>query len=368
MGEKPEWFNDLNRFQQDHTMNQVRFKEECLKVTEDGVAPWNRNKTYPHILPKSCMPPKAGKRSIFELAFNPDYALRIKSYFENGSQNKGATGANEASVALHSQIRNLRSSQACCVNVMVPLQHDASAALSVLKPYLPGATEVTSIEFEYIDAMARDAAGEKTSGSRGVGMTSFDLAIEWSAGARNSLMLCEWKYTENTFGACSGFTSKSNPNKEFCKNRLAREYISDYEQCYLHSKGRKYWPILEQLNLDWSCLRDVEGCPFSGRLNQLLRQQIMAECIKQSLQERDSAADVSVALIRPKCNHYVVGSGRNLAQAGESVVDIVNSLFKGEVLREIHVESIVDGMRKIHSPHMKAAVSYISCRYGFRQR
>jgi len=94
------WFQRQNRFEQREVLRQVAFKRGRWPHLPDGAASKRPTYTYPHILP-------AGHE---RLAFYEPLADAILSYL----------AAND--IAPHSELLNLKSSQAACLNFLFPLR------------------------------------------------------------------------------------------------------------------------------------------------------------------------------------------------------------------------------------------------------
>ena len=120
------WFHRQNAFEQQEIFRQVAIKRRHWPHLGDGSASKWPTHTYPHILP-------AGHE---RLAFYEPLADAILSYFG-------------VDVALHSEVLNLKSSQAACLNFLFPFRQDFDLAKAALRPFLSGLREVTGIEFEY---------------------------------------------------------------------------------------------------------------------------------------------------------------------------------------------------------------------------
>jgi hypothetical protein len=152
------WFHRQNRFEQREILRQVAFKRCRWPHLPDGAASKRPTYTYPHILP-------AGHE---RLAFYEPLADDILSYLR----------AND--IAPHSELLNLKSSQAACLNFLFPLQQDLDLARAALRPLLRGLREVTAIEFEYTGPEgATQWLGEPKRGKRGQNRTSIDAAFFW---------------------------------------------------------------------------------------------------------------------------------------------------------------------------------------------
>ena len=148
------WFHRQNGFEQREVLRQVAFKRSRWPHLPDGQSSQRPTYAYPHILP-------AGHE---RLAFYEPLDDAILSYLD------------ENDIALHSEVLNLKSSQAACLNFLFPLRQDLDLARSVLRPFLPGLREVTGIEFEYTGPPdATEWLGEPKRGKRGQNRTSIDV-------------------------------------------------------------------------------------------------------------------------------------------------------------------------------------------------
>ena len=78
--------------------------------------------------------------------------------------------------------------------------------------------------------------------------TSIDLAIRGQAGSRT--LFVEAKLVEKEFGGCSVFENGD------CDGRNPSE---DFELCYLHHLGRRYWELLDKHGF-------LNRSAFSGRV------------------------------------------------------------------------------------------------------
>jgi len=191
------WFYRQNAFEQQEIFRQVAFKRRRWPELGDGSASKRPTYTYPHILP-------AGHE---RLAFYGPLADAILAYLA------------EEDIALHSEVLNLKSSQAACLNFLFPLRQDLDLAKASLGSFLPGLREVTGIEFEYTGSPeVTQWLGEPRRGKRGQNRTSIDAAVFWvGRSKKRCITLVEWKYTERNFGACSAFQSAPKDDKARCR-------------------------------------------------------------------------------------------------------------------------------------------------------
>jgi len=152
------WYHWQNPFEQQEIYRQVAFKRGRWLHLPDGAASKRPTHTYPHVLP-------AGHE---RLALFEPLADDILSDLA------------ASDIALHSELLNLKSSQAACLNFFFPLRQDLDLARAVLRPLLPGLRAVTGIEFEYTGPDgATEWLGEPKRGKRDQNRTSINAAISW---------------------------------------------------------------------------------------------------------------------------------------------------------------------------------------------
>jgi hypothetical protein len=223
------WFHRQNPFEQQEIYRQVAFKRGWWPHLPDGAASKRPTHTYPHVLP-------AGRE---RLAFYEPLADDILSYLAPND------------IAVHSELLNLKSSQAPCLNFLFPLCQDLDLARVALRPLLPGLREVTGIEFEYTGPDgATEWLGEPSGGKRGQNRTSIDAAIFWIGRSnRKHVTLGEWKYTEHNFGVCSAFRNASTEGKARCRALDVPRDRDPARSCLLTTGGdrrsRRYWEHVE---------------------------------------------------------------------------------------------------------------------------
>jgi len=338
------WFGRLNAFERVETRRQVQFKRDHWPQLPDGQWAGRRGYTYPHILPEGHE----------HLNLYPAIQDGILAYLKAGD------------IAAHREFANLRSSQVCCLNFLFPLRQEPAKAAVALRPVLPGVAAVTCIEFEYTGPDGDGATawlGEPPGGKRGQNRTSADAAIWWTDGeGRSRLTLIEWKYTERQFGACGGFASRGNKQKEKCR-QWARDTFSPRRDCYLArgdtSRNRRhYWTHLADAGITLDAYSG-QPCPFSGPFYQLVRLHLLAAYLAQ---ER-VASRVDVAAIHFGRNDSLETPPRELRHLGADM----QSAWRRLLLRP-------DDFRVCHAEDLAAAIlessldtelsDYLKERYG----
>ncbi len=338
---RTKWFTDMNPFEAQETRRQIAFKNRRWPGLPDGTRKFGGDlHSYPHIL--------------------PDDGQQVGKALFDAIANEAVTHFRKYRISFHKEALNLRSSQVSCLNVMFPLHLDRPMAAQALIDVLPGVTEVTEIDFEYTGPDGTTAwLGEPKAGGRGRMRTSIDVAIWWRRGKDRALALCEWKYTESTYGPCGGYDSDSNPNKEHCCSELSAPayYVDD---CYLRTKREPphYWSLLDEAGIDLSAAHDGKCCPLKGAFYQLMRQYLVAHY--ERLQ--DPELDVRVVALS-------FGGNKSLHEAstdGTTVEERWNRCLQKpeQALRTIHVESIINRARGAAGEQHQPWLDYLNERYG----
>jgi len=320
------WFYRQNPFEQQETLRQVAFKRQRWPTLEDGRNIRFPGHIYPHILPDGYV----------RLAFYEPLAEAILSYLQ------------DEDIALHTEVLNLKSSQVACLNFLFPLRQDTRLASAVLQPFLPGLQEVTEIEFEYTGPPeVTQQLGEPGSGKRGQNRTSIDTAIFWNdQTGRRHITLVEWKYTERSYGACSAFQSASKEDRARCQSlNLARD-LNPSRSCLLTTGGRyrsrHYWEYLSAAGISSNSYENVSGCPFQGPFYQLMRQFVLAACLRRlffpvqvDVISIGFAGNTALKTLPPQLQPLATGEGK-------STIEAWNNTLKGvPLMRHITVEEMV---------------------------
>lgn len=151
---------------------------------------------------------------------------------------------NGESLPLHRYIHHGLSSQAMIFNLVGPLivRNDLAPLQTILAETgisWPGGD--IKAEFEYADTTVfNEDSGHAT---------SFDVAII----GRRSPVFIEAKLAERRFGGCSAY-----PRQCDGRNRAA----VDYSRCYLHRRGRRYWPLMDHYDIMDEDMAGESECPF----------------------------------------------------------------------------------------------------------
>lgn len=148
------------------------------------------------------------------------------------------------SLPLHKYIHHGLSSQAMIFNLVGPLivRNDLGPLRSILAEIgISWPEGDIKAEFEYIDTTVFNEDMRHA--------TSFDVAII----GRKSPVFIEAKLAEKGFGGCAAY-----PRQCDGRNRAA----VDYSRCYLHRKGRRYWPLMDHYDIMDEDMAGRSECPF----------------------------------------------------------------------------------------------------------
>jgi len=240
------------------------------------------------------LPP--GKRL---LNLNPGFADLAESYFR------------EKGIVWHRHAAHGLSSQACCLNFLLPLAKRPEVLARLVQAAIGGtlptmlpieAGEPWHVGFEWIGEKSHlNEWRENGTATRGANATSADAAVLFERDGRREMLLIEWKYTEK-YGAA--------PDK-----RRAAERTRRYESLMFAPGG----PIRADAGVD---LDDMLWEP----LYQLLRQQMLA-CYMQAAGER-GVSRVRVLHISPKANAALKRvTSPGLRGRGDDVFAVFRSLL-----------------------------------------
>lgn len=261
------WYYRKDEFSQRVIDEQIEWKQRHHPNVALGENTDQKGHYYPHIFPER----------LWEYNVFPEIVEEVKEYV---TRNK---------IQLHKQKNNLLSSQICCFNFLFILRRDLDKAVQVLRPFLPEVVTITAIEFEDTGpAGITEWLGEPPDGRRGQYRTSADVSISWinNQGKRIKTYI-EWKFTEDTFGCCGGYTTKHNRNTDRCETL---DCVNHPEQlCHIASRRspnlqRRYWSLLQEdaIGPYERIITLSRGCPFRGPLSQLMRLSLLAEFTRQN--------------------------------------------------------------------------------------
>ena len=340
------WFYRQNPFEQEVIKRQVSFKRAHWPGLSDGRDANNPTHSYCHILPAGCE----------YLSIYKSIAIGLFSYLS------------KENIKIHSGIRNLKSSQAACFNILYPMKQNLILAKSAFNHYLPNVESIDNIEFEYTGPSdITEWLGEPTKGMRGQNRTSIDAAIFWTdKDNKRNISLVEWKYTERSFGSCSMYSSK--------QHRIACDQVnlSSGEDpaliCPLsierEGNSRRYWEHMKTSGISLDKLSLISGCPFRTPLYQIMRQCILAAYLR----ENHVADFVEVLLISFAGNTALLEIPPDLepmvSSENDNIITLWNRiLLKAFPVRQVTVEQI---MKQLDSEgrYDQEWREYLEDRYG----
>jgi len=249
-------------------------------------------------------------------------------------------------IEIHSGLRNLKSSQAACFNILFPMKEDLSLALAALSFFLPNVESISNIEFEYTGPTEiTQWLGEPTKGKRGRNRTSIDAAIFWKdKGNKSNISLIEWKYTERNLGTCSVFSSKDSRNA--CENIDLSSRDDPALLCPLSKErkgnSRRYWEHLKASGISLDRMKTTQGCPFQTPLYQIMRQCEVAAYLRNN----HVADSVEVVLISFDANKAVLEVPIELeplvSKENDNIIDLWNRVLADvPPVRFVTVEQII---------------------------
>ena len=189
----------------------------------------------------------------------------------------------------HRHFSHMASSQAACINLFMPILLDENAANEIFPKINPmfgrlATGKLTNgFQFEYWHESNPLNDHNKATG------TDSDLAISYyDIHGKLALWLIEHKLTEAEFTTCGGYRSNGNGARSNCED--GSKILDNPSKCYYQYKcDYKYWQIMRRSEIyDWDALKGRSKCPFMGGENQLWRNQLMAEAIKNTT-EYDTA-------------------------------------------------------------------------------
>lgn len=257
-------------------------------------------------------------------------------------------------IQFHTYVGHGRSSQACCLNFLMPFA-DKPAELSqwtghVLEIAPPTMLEVENavagahryVAFEYTGPDGFDYLGEcdgRVPG-RGANATAADAAVAFrDANGRRSLLLIEWKYTE-----------------QYRSHRLSEDKKGKRKSRYADKLFHPAGPLRDDLGL---ALPDILFEPFY----QLARQQMLAWQIERRSERYDSVRVLHLSPSGNRALHQVTSTafGRLCDGQSDAFAAFRISLTKPEDFIERSIEEAFAPLAE--RPDMHESWAYLSERY-----
>ncbi len=245
---------------------------------------------------------------------------------------------------------HLCSSQACCVNFLMPFAREPAALARLLKPVYPALDHMLPLEdglfvaFEWIGAAnyLGEKVGRNGQRTRGANFTSADAAVKFiRADGRRHIALIEWKYTEAYGGeplrvAASG---------------------TDRMAIYRHLYERDDCP------LDKSLLPGFDAL-FYEPFYQLMRQQFLAHEMERA--HELGADSVSLLHIAPAANlDFQRVTSPALRPLGDTATGVWRRLVRDpERFSSVNTEAMFGHFPAGEFPSLSEWSRYIRRRYG----
>ena len=236
-------------------------------------------KLYRHLLPSDC--------TVENFLFNQNIYDAAKNRFDE----KKAGDWKRA-------ISNTASSQPCCFNLFVPLQQDLNLASKLLTALSGNPLVVHYIEIEFTpdklplenlpDFRVRPDDSKESIGDQGnMQGTDADIAVFYSHGNLKGVILCEFKYIEDEFSQCTSWKNKSKDimrcsNPDFYKHMMEEEMKIGGSLACGYLKYENWSLTIDSEYFDINEIRSLPGCPFRHSLNQLWRNFLLAEKVKNA--------------------------------------------------------------------------------------
>lgn len=228
------------------------------------------------------------------------------------------------------------SSQACCVNFLMPLaerpdllaswvDHVAGVSGAEILPIESRHGEDRLIAFEWVPAVDYlNETGKSGILRRGANSTSLDAAIRYRLGGEERLLLIEWKYTESYGDTRSDKERKGDPTRD---------------GRYTNLWQRPHGPLRRDVPL---VLRDLYLNPWY----QLLRQQMLAYHIETDplsgidhamLVHLSPAGNVALKRINGKAFRHAAAHLPNNATLFDVFTDLLDPAFRSR-FRSVTIE------------------------------
>lgn len=202
-------------------------------------------------------------------------------------------------------LSNTVASQPCCFNIFSPLRFEENRKLrsKLFSILLNEDIEVEDLIIEYTPS-TNESIGDQSK----YGGTDADVGIFYrTATGKRGVVLIEFKYIEAAFSKCTSYREKKENRPECDTNSLEPERFlgkqiqkPDNPQCgYLRYDN---WKLIYSSDaFNQSVIYKSKSCPFRFSLNQLWRNMLLAEQIKNSR----NLDEFHFWVVAPKNNKYL---------------------------------------------------------------
>ncbi|CAH8283084.1 hypothetical protein EV196_10264 [Mariniflexile fucanivorans] len=196
---------------------------------------------------------------------------------------------------------NTVASQTYCFNLFVPLQLNLALASRLFSTLLDKNVEVKHIEIEFtpnqldsIKEFERHGKDESIGDQAAYAGTDADVAVFYKdSKEKKGVILIEFKFIEAEFSMCSSYKKEEVP--AICNTSNFWDLMVESKK--VNSKGKllcgynKYdnWKLTQTSEcFDVQKIRDSNVCPFRFSLNQLWRNMLLSEKVKEARQLNES--------------------------------------------------------------------------------
>ncbi|MCX6242691.1 MAG: hypothetical protein NTX43_12865 [Bacteroidetes bacterium] len=260
-------------------INRYRFMSEYNRhkgITEFGKAK-RKGKSYSHIL-------KETSKNKLQNFLGEDEILKV---VEDRFKEKAGD--------LHRVRTNTVASQPCCFNLFAPLKNRRELAGKLFSLLMGKAVEVQHIAIEFTPCI-EESLGDQSK----YGGTDADVAVFYQDDKQKTgVILIEFKYIEADFSVCSSYKEKNGKEKDGIKKSDVRKFCDNpgfYKELILSNVDNKKkptnplcgylkynnWQLLTKSKVfDLNAIKSADHCPFRYSLQQLWRNILLAENVKE---------------------------------------------------------------------------------------
>jgi len=183
-------------------------------------------------------------------------------------------------------LSNTVASQPCCFNIFAPLRFPENSQLcsKLFNSLLEEDVEITELRIEYTPSRAESIGDQSQYGG-----TDADVGVFYTTSSElKGVILIEFKYIEAEFSKCTSYRKKKDIRNECNSNTIDPERLTG--DCGTKRKNPKCgylrydnWKLTCSSNaFSHSIIAEANSCPFRSSQNQLWRNMLLAEQIKNS--------------------------------------------------------------------------------------
>lgn len=196
---------------------------------------------------------------------------------------------------------NTVASQTYCFNLFVPLQLNLALASQLFSTLLKKKVDVKHIEIEFtpnqldlLNGFERNGNDESIGDQSTFYGTDADVAVFFrDLNQQKGVILIEFKFTEPEFSQCSSFKKdEAQPicsSSEFWNSMVNNKNTNSKNQYLCGYNKYDNWKLTQRSDyFDITEIRKSYACPFRFSLNQLWRNMLLAEKVKEARQLDES--------------------------------------------------------------------------------